>query len=268
MKLVISEMEQKKFALELAQEAGEIMFTYFRSGFQEREWKSDDTPVTIADKQINEYVQGQIAQNFPNHGFIGEEGSDYNRQEYTWVCDPIDGTRSFARGIPVSTFSLALLKDGQPILGVVYQPFLSEMYSATLGGGALRNKQPIHVSTLADVDKEVAIACPAHKISAPHKIDAKIEALALSGANAYNYGSAAYNAVLVAAGSVEGTIFPWKNCWDVAAAKIIIEEAGGKTSDVFGNPQQYNQQIQGFIGSNGLLHEKFILSNVDCYPIL
>ncbi len=254
-------MSHREFAVTTAKKASVIMRKYFRSTENLKDWKLDDTPVTIADREINEYVATEIRQMYPTYGFIGEEGSMYNDENYVWVCDPIDGTRSYARGIPVATFSLALLKDGEPILGVVYQPFVDEMYIGEKGKGSSLNGKKIHVSSISQIDKEVILACPTHRVNAPVQLESKLIELAKFGANTYNYGSGAYNAVLVARGSVEGTIFPWSHCWDMAAAKVIIEEAGGKTSGIFGGKQKYNQDIQGFIGSNGLLHENFLIGN-------
>lgn len=245
--------KQKDFALDLAREAGDIIQQYFRSDEDEKQWKNDDTPVTIADKKINDLVKKRVEETFPDHGFLGEEGGEPDGQKYVWVCDPIDGTRAYSRGIASSTFSLALVKDGEPVLGVVYQPFLSEMYFAVKDQGAFCNGEKIEVSRVSQPDHKTLIAAPAFKDRAHFNIDDKLKSYSKLGVNIYNYGSAAYNAILVARGSADMTFFPWSSVWDIAAAKVIIEEAGGHTSDIEGNDQNYDSEIRGFIGTNGVL---------------
>jgi len=251
-------MTHKEFAIGLAHESGKIMLAAFRSDSNTKTYKEDETPVTVADQEINDLVRTRIAGAYPDHGFLGEEGGAPDGQEYVWVCDPIDGTRSFARGVPVSVFSLALVQDGVPVLGVVYQPFVDDLYVAESEKGATCNGQKIFVSERAEIDTRSVIAAAAHKKTAPYPTDNIVRLCADKGASIYNYGSATYNAVLVARGSAEATVFPYSNAWDMAAAKVIIEESGGHTSSVGGKRQRYDGKIAGFIGSNKLVHEKLL----------
>lgn len=137
--------EYKDVAIELAKSAGDTMRHHFTIGMKIT-WKADKTPVTIADTKINALVIKVIKDTFPTHGVLGEEASDYEvGDKYLWVCDPIDGTIPYSHGIPTSVFSLALVKDGEPILGVVYDPFMERMFFAQKGEGAFMNEQIINV---------------------------------------------------------------------------------------------------------------------------
>jgi fructose-1,6-bisphosphatase/inositol monophosphatase family enzyme len=126
------------FAKKLALQAGDIMLQYFDTDIAV-ETKEDASPLTIADTTINKMVIAAIHEKYPDHGIIGEEESDHTvGTKYVWVCDPIDGTIPFTMGVPTSQFSLALVKDGVSILGVLYDPYTKRMYEAVKGARALR----------------------------------------------------------------------------------------------------------------------------------
>lgn len=251
-------MTHKEFAVDLARAAGEVMVAAFRSSNNTRTFKADETPVTIADQAINDLVQDRISSAYPEHGFLGEEGGTPNGQEYVWVCDPIDGTRSFARGIPAATFALALVEAGEPILGVVYQPFIDEMYIGIKGLGAQCNDVDIAVSKVENLGNRAIIAASPYKVFAAHTTHAMLLQCAQKNVCVYHYGSATYNAVLVARGAVDASLFPYRSPWDMAAVDIIIREAGGMTSSLEGKDQKYDQPISGFVGSNGKIHRELV----------
>ena len=135
-----------EFAKEVALEAGEITRKYFY-GENGANYKYDRTIVTKADTEINTMLIDRVRKAFPEHAVDGEE-EQFGASSYVWVCDPVDGTAMYARHIPVSVFSLALVHDGRPIVGVIYDAFTNNMYTATLGGGAYLNCEPIHVNDL------------------------------------------------------------------------------------------------------------------------
>src|SRR5690606_9265702 len=109
------------FAMEMASDAGKIMKKYFRSEAIDTQWKADHTPLTIADKKINDLLIERVENHYPDHGVIGEESSYMEERDMVWVADPIDGTSPYTLGIPTSTFCLALVdrSDGQPVIAVV-----------------------------------------------------------------------------------------------------------------------------------------------------
>ena len=138
---------QKEIAVAktIARQAGEIMKKYFFID-QQMERKTDGSPVTVADKEINHLVIVELSKNFDD-GIIGEEESN---TEYgmgrKWFCDPIDGTRAYVWGTPTAMFSLGLVVDGEPVLGVTYDPFLDLMYEGVKGQGSFMNGVPLKVS--------------------------------------------------------------------------------------------------------------------------
>ncbi|MDR1032910.1 MAG: inositol monophosphatase, partial [Candidatus Nomurabacteria bacterium] len=125
-----------EFARRLAYAAGGVMLKYFRLGGGISHYKEDNTIVTKADTEINQMVIDRVRATYPGHGVYGEEDSFGRDKNELWVCDPIDGTNMFARGVPVAVFSLAFVVDGEPVMGVVYDPFTDRLYTAVKGEGA------------------------------------------------------------------------------------------------------------------------------------
>lgn len=244
----------REVALDLAKQAGEIMLRYFQRGI-EVTTKDNDTPLTIADTAINNLVVETIHREFPTHGIIAEEGgTDYSNQEFVWVCDPIDGTISFARNIPTSAFSLALVHEGKPILGVVYDPHLDGLYVAEAGQGATLGGELIRVSD----GKGSRMVGNLTWLDNTYRTEKVYKPLIANGMNVMYVHSVVYMGILVARGDLDGVVFPGLSPWDCAALKVIIEEAGGKVTDLFGNEQRYDEPIKGMIASNGILHDRLV----------
>src|SRR3990167_9662655 len=140
--------EYLEFAKSIAKESAEIALKYF-SFETESTWKGDDTPLTKADTEINDLVIKRINETYPDHSIYGEEKSDIKEgSKYIWVCDPIDGTMAFSVGLPGYVFSIALVdqSNGQPLLGLINDPVMKNMYWAYKGSGAYRNGKKIFVS--------------------------------------------------------------------------------------------------------------------------
>lgn len=245
-------MEYKDFAIDIAYKAGEIMRQNFQLGMK-KEWKSDNSPVTETDMAINNLVIEEINKNFPDHNINAEEKSDNNRiSDYLWVCDPIDGTMPFTNGIPIFTFSLALVKNGEPILGVIYDPILNRLFFAEKNQGAFLNNQPIKVSEKQTLEKSTIDIV--NFDNASWQIWELAEWLSKKWAIVYKLNCITYPSALVACGEFDATIFPHHTAHDIAAVKIIVEEAGGKVTDLFGNKQRYDKPIKGAIVSNDKIH--------------
>ncbi len=254
--------EYLKFAKEVAYEAGKIMLQYFKKD-NGATYKQDKTIVTLADTKINDYLIQKVKETFPNHCVDGEEES-FGKSNYVWVCDPIDGTAMYARHIPVSVFSLALVIDGKPKIGVVYDPFLDELYEAQEGKGAYKNNHRITVNELALEDKKAV----SHFDMWP-RVDSKVyDVIKELGEKTYfvSIGSIIRACMCVARGEFVAGIFPGtkhKNC-DIAAAKIIVEEAGGTVTNFWGEEQRYDQDIEGAIITNGKVHEEIVETIRKC----
>lgn len=250
--------EYLEFAQEIAYYAGEIMKKYFFNGDMNIEYKEDRTPVTMADKIINDYLIDQVNKKYPNHGVEGEEAKKENDNKYVWVCDPIDGTSMFTRHIPISVFSLALVIDGQPVVAVVYDPFLDEMYTAIKGNGAFCNGKPISVNKLKY--GEIGSTIDYYMWNKAKYDTLEIIKLIRGDFKISQLGSVSHAAMLVANGKISGVIFPGTShghC-DIAASKLIVEEAGGKVTNFNGNEQRYDKDIDGAIITNGEIHEEII----------
>lgn len=250
------EKEFKKFAEDFALKAGQVIRENFGLGMS-KQWKKDNTPVTEADLRINSLLIKEVQTRFPGHSIIGEEESSQSgNSEYAWVCDPVDGTIPFSHGIPVSTFSLALTKNGESILGVVLDPFQEHLFSAVKEQGAFLNGQPIHVSNttnfrgLGSYEIFAEMRYDTSKLIEHLRLKEKVKLISLA--------SIIYPSVLVAAGELLFTVFPHDTAHDAAAVKVIVEEAGGKVTDLFGNDQRYDRPTKGFIASNGYLHAQLV----------
>ena len=133
-----------EFAKDIAKEAGKIMMKYFKMD-NGASYKCDKTIVTLADTEINSYLIKKVKETYPTHSVDGEE-ENFGKSNYVWVCDPVDGTAMYARHIPVAVFSLALVIDGVSTIGVVYDVFTDNLYTAIKGQGAYKNGEKISVN--------------------------------------------------------------------------------------------------------------------------
>lgn len=247
------------FAQTLAHEAGDIMRRYFLTS--DRTWKDDATPITKADTEINDLVIKRVREEYPEHSIHGEERSDYTDSKYLWVCDPVDGTLPYSSGIPASTFSLALVIDGVSTVGVVYDPFNDRLFYATKDGGAFLNGVPMHVSdqnTLSNaiIDVEVLYS-PSLNLEMSLSSSLR-DILTDKGVKTLQLWSSVLPSALVAQGALTAVIMNGKTIQDGAAIKVIIDEAGGKVTDMYGNDQRYDEPARGFIASNGHVHDELV----------
>lgn len=246
----------KKFTIDLARKAGRIVNKNFTLGMK-KQWKDDNTPLTVADLEINKLVIDSVKEKFPEHSVLGEEEShQVENSEFVWVCDPIDGTIPFSHGVPISSFSLALVQNGKPILGIIYDSFLDRMWFAEKGKGAFLNNKKILVSSCKNLQRSPIAIANWHKA----KFDLRKVTAELVWRDAFVFCpcSTVYFGGLVASGEFIVSIFAGESPWDFAAVKIIVEEAGGKVTDLMGNEQKYNQKIKGGIASNGIVHDELL----------
>jgi myo-inositol-1(or 4)-monophosphatase len=245
--------DELEFAKQLALRAGEIMLKYFKKGMTSR-LKDTVAVVTNADKEINRLVIDEVGKKYPDHSVLGEEESKDNNSDLVWFCDPIDGTWPYTKGVPIATFSLALVNKGVPLIGVVYDPFTKRLYSASKGMGAYLNNERIGVSKLSVKDSTIAVEWWPE---AEYDIDPPMHRLSVdTKAYVLNLGGVVNSASLVASGKFEACIFAGTKGKgvDIAAVKVIVEEAGGRVTDLFGKEQLYTSDINGAIISNGVVH--------------
>lgn len=233
-----------EIAVDLARRAGELTLEYYHGGV-ETEHKADGTPVTAADRGAEALLRREIRSRFPDDGLVGEEhGTEPGTSGRTWILDPIDGTKSFVRGVPLWGVLIGLEIDGEAALGVIHLPALSETVVAWRGGGCWWNGRPARVSGVAELGSSLV------NLSDFPEDDALDPVLAAAGLQR-TWGDC-YGYVLVATGRAEVMIDPVVNVWDVAAVQPIIEEAGGRFTDLRGEAT-----IRGgnAVGSNGLVHD-------------
>ena len=256
--------EYLEFAKDIAYQAGKIMIKYFNQN-NGASYKGDKTIVTIADTEINSYLIKKVKEKYPEHSVDGEE-EQFGKSNFVWVCDPVDGTAMYARHIPVAVFSLALVIDGVPNVGVVYDPFTDSLYTAIKGKGAYKNNEKISVNDYTLDDMRTVCHYDLWP-EAEYNISKVVQDLERK-AYFIGIGSVIRACMCVASGDFTLAIFPGtkhKNC-DIAAVKVIVEEAGGKVTDLFGNEQRYDQSINGAIISNGKVHNE-VLETIKKYII-
>jgi histidinol-phosphatase len=233
-----------ELALQLADAADAISVMRFRSGLA-FETKPDLTPVTEADRAVEARLREILAEARPNDAFLGEEHGVTGTGARRWIVDPIDGTRNYARGVPVWATLLALEDSGAVRLGVASAPALGRRWWAFRGTGAFANGDPIGVSSVERV--EDAVLSFAYENELPD--------VARRAWHARGFGDF-WAHMLVAEGAVDGAVdATGVNEWDLAAVQVIVEEAGGRFSDFTGVARIDGG---GAITSNGLLHDELL----------
>lgn len=241
-----------QFAKQVARKAGKMILKNFSMGMK-KSWKGDNTPLTVTDVAVNTLLLRSVRKAYPTHEILAEEGSHHpGKADFVWVCDPIDGTVPFSHGIPTCVFSLALVYKGKPILGVVFDPFQERMFTAELHKGAYLNGKRIRVSKNGKIEK--ALIGVLHWNAAKYDLRPLIDALDRKNAILMSVWSITYMGALVANGEFSATIFQGHKSHDTAALKVIVEEAGGRVTSLYGKEQRYDQDIVGHIISNQALH--------------
>ncbi|HLC93134.1 MAG TPA: inositol monophosphatase family protein [archaeon] len=233
--------------------AGDIAMKYFRTGIG-ADFKSDRSIVTKADVECEKKIRAVIANDFPSHGFLGEEGGMHGDQQNLWVIDPIDGTTNFFHGVEQFAVSVAFVKNGIVQCGCVYNPVTKNLYSAQLGKGAFLNKNKIHVSKTSDMLQSLLVSgFPYESESLKEKTYKSIIALRDNCQDIRRFGSASLDMCFVAHGICDGFFEYDLKPWDVAAAMLIVREAGGRVTDINGEEAGLNSGH--FLATNKVLHE-------------
>ncbi|MFN2189245.1 MAG: inositol monophosphatase family protein [Candidatus Promineifilaceae bacterium] len=242
------------FATAAADQAGKLTLGYFQTGVRP-DFKADDTPVTIADRQAETMIRDRINAEFPDHAIIGEEYGDAQSEgaSYRWFIDPIDGTKAFVRGVPLYAVLIGLEINGTIEVGVANFPAMGEMIAAASGLGCWWNGRPTSVS---EVDR-LENALVAHADAASFAKYERGEAWSrIKAATGFRAGwSDAYGYLLVATGRAEIMLDPIMNTWDCAPFPVILKEAGGYFGDWSGNSTIYAGEA---LGTNGALQHQVL----------
>jgi histidinol-phosphatase len=236
-------------ASDVARRAGDLAMAYFRTGLAV-ETKSDQTPVTAADREAEALIRKEIAAVYPDHRFLGEEmGGSTGEAEYLWVIDPIDGTKNFIRGLPFFATQLALLEHGRVLVGVSYAPALGELMAAKRGHGTTLNGEPVCVSAIGDLEQAFVLHggldCFVRAGSLHALSTLSTQVMSMRGHGDF------YGYHLVAQGRVDAMIEASIHPWDIAACKLIVEEAGGNFTGFDGDATSLPPNS---IASNGKIH--------------
>lgn len=215
-----------------AREAGKIQLSYFRNKYLFTEIKSGVYDlVTEVDKKCENLLLQKINATYPDHDIIGEESGTHSRSgEFCWIIDPLDGTTNYSQGFPIFCVSIGIQHRGETVVGIVYVPYLNELYSAIKGEGAFLNGTPISVSDKKNLSECVlATGFPYDKNVNPDNNLNNVNRMVPNIRGLRRTGSAAYDLCSVAAGILDGYWELNLHLWDVAAGELIVSEAGGVT---------------------------------------
>lgn len=251
----------RKIAEKAVIQAGNIVFAKY--GHSTVTMKSDHSPVTDADLDSEEVIKTLLHKNFPDHSIISEEsGSELKESEYTWIVDPLDGTRNYSVKIPFFCVSIALIKNQQPILGTIYYPVQKELFTAELGKGSYLNHRPIKVKE--DIDFETAFISIANARDKYSRERAGKFYLKLKPINyaVRQVGSVALELCYVGTGRFGAVVMISCNAWDVMAGALIVKEAGGTVTDFNGKP--FDKESKDILASSPTIYQSLLkLVNED-----
>ena len=240
-------------AIEIAESAAQLTLKWFQGRGLGVRRKQDGTVVTEADVAAEDLIRSTISDRFPNDEVFGEErGISAGESGRTWIIDPIDGTISFVRGVPLYSTLLALVDAAGPAVGVICLPALGETVAAGRGLGAFLNGSACHVSS---TDKLSQSLLTATSFDADWWGNDHLLAIAASGAQTRTWGDG-YGYALVATGRADAMIEPPVKPWDIAPMLSIVPEAGGRITGWDGTPADRNEG--GWIASNAHLHDHLI----------
>lgn len=250
-------MAKSKFlstAIQAAKNAEDIILKYYSNRLT---WdrKKDKSPVTIADTEAENIIIQTIREEFPDHSFFGEESGDDNTiSEYQWIIDPIDGTKNYTHKIPLFATQIALLKNDEIVLGVSNAPALKELVYAEKGAGAYFHKSKTRVSDVNQLSEAYMCFGGIEYFRDTGKLDNLLELVDTTYGHRGIGDFWCYH--LLAEGKIDIMIEARTKIWDIAAMKIIVEEAGGKITDICG--KHVNKDTTSIIATNGKLHEAVV----------
>ena len=241
------------FALELADQADAIALGRFDAADLVVETKPDLTPVTEADRAVEQALRKRIAEGRPGHAVVGEEFGADEAGSARWILDPIDGTKNYLRGVPVWATLIALEREGRVEVGVVSAPALQRRWWAARGEGAFLDGRRIRVSRVAELSD--ALLSHASLTSwEEHGRGEQFLTLVRSCWRTRGFGDF-WSHVLVAEGAVDLAVEPEVELWDLAALQVIVEEAGGRFTDLGGAATPAGGSA---VSTNGLLHDRVL----------
>ncbi len=250
--------KEKDIAVAAAHAAGDIIRQIYATDYAVDYKSKDNSPVTVADREANKKIQEMLQGACPDYGWLSEEtvdSSDRLASCRVWIVDPIDGTQEFIHKIPEFAVSIGLVEDGRPILGVVYNPTLDQLFWAIRGQGAWCGEQQLCVPETPRLAEATILSSRSETKRGEWKDLTSLF-------HARPMGSIAYKLACIANGEADAsfTLIP-KNEWDICAGTLLVEEAGGTVTNLRGKPVIFNQPttlLQGLVASNGNLHTQLL----------
>ena len=239
-------------AIAAARAAGEVALRHFRTAL-DVEFKDDRSPVTRADRECEQRIIDVIRSAFPDHGFVGEELGEQPGVTARWIIDPIDGTKNFIRGIPYFATLIGLEEDGAITTGVVYAPAVDDLLYAQRGYGAFDRRGALRVSTIPRLRESMVVFGGLGIFRRAGRWQG-FERLVDASGRQRGFGDY-FGHTFVARGQAEAMVELDLKPWDMAPIKILIEEAGGRFTDVAGVPTIYGGSA---VASNGLVHDEIL----------
>ena len=248
--------DDHRLVVEVVREAGALASRYFGGPLKVRE-KGPGDPVTEADLAVDSLLHRRLGEARPDYGWLSEESEDDPARlgrAPVFIVDPIDGTRAFIKGVPDFAVCVALVHDGRPLAAAVFNPATDEFFDARLDGGARLNGEPIAASLQAGIDG-------ARLLASARELRSGQWPEAFAGAHVSNRGSIAYKLSLVACGCYDGAVsMTAKSDWDLAAADLIVREAGGQVTTAAGAAFRYNRA--------SIRHPSVIAAGAGLHPVL
>lgn len=244
----------KSVALKAAKAAAEIQLKHFGKIHSFKPKNFFYNIVTKADNECEEKIISIIKKNFPEHNIIAEEsGSQKNDSEFSWIIDPLDGTTNFSHAYPHFCTSIALQKEGETILGVVFDPCLKELFFTEKGKDAFLNKKKLHVSNKRNLNDCLVATGFWYDRGKYLTLNLEnVERVMKQTQGVRRGGAAALDLAYIAAGRLDAHWEFHLQPWDTAAAVLMIEEAGGKVTNASG--ERYSPFDEFILASNGLVH--------------
>jgi myo-inositol-1(or 4)-monophosphatase len=242
----------KQFITEVLPGVQKIILAHYKKDF-DVEFKSDQSPVTIADREVEEFIKSSVIKRFPDHGIIGEESGNYNESaEYKWIVDPIDGTKSFVAGVPLFGTLIALVHNNNPVLGCIYLPVSGD---TVIGDGkeTFINNKPVRILPQIKIEESVILTTD-YKDFSKYKPRAGFDKLINKCRISRTWGDC-YGYYLLVSGKAHVMIDPAMSIWDKMALIPVIRGAGGTITDFYGNAPEDGD---GIVASIPGLHEEVI----------
>jgi histidinol-phosphatase len=241
------------FAFELADLADAITLDRYLADDLVVETKPDRSPVTEADRAVEQALRKRIGEERPGHGVVGEEFGADQPGSTRWILDPIDGTKNYLRGVPVWATLIGLERHGAVVAGVVSAPALHRRWWAARGEGSFVNGRRIRVSRVTDLSDAV-LSYASLGSWEQHGLGEQFLTLARACWRTRAFGDF-WSHMLVAEGAADLAVEPEVNLWDLAAPQVIVEEAGGRFTDLGGTPTPAGGSV---VSTNGLLHDRVL----------